>query len=57
MAKGSNIMRVREYTEDRLIRAIDKKAAVGYYNRSRPPKKPALHLKEVAPGVYRRVSA
>jgi len=55
MAKGSNIMRVREYVENRLIKAVDKKALVGYYNRPRPVSKPIKHFKVMPNGVAKRV--
>ena len=55
MAKGSNICRVTEYIEDRLIKAVDKKAAVGYYNRPRPDKKERTHFRVMANGVAKRV--
>jgi hypothetical protein len=55
MAKGSNIYRVTEYIENRLIQAVDKKAMVGYYNRPRPDQKERKHFRVMANGVAKRV--
>ena len=58
MAKGvrnGTICRVMEYTEEKLVKMLDKKAAVGYYNRPRPVKKPAKHFVILADGVAKRV--
>jgi len=60
MAKGvrlGNMVVRTQAIEERMNRMLDKKAAVGYYNRPRPATNKASHLVILPNGVAKRVPA